>query len=545
MMKNNVLRLLRPVPFLTGFWCCLLACGYGQDQKPEEVDADDGRWKKTDNLTITSENVTKRVEELEHSQDSDRFVYFRATDNNREKFRAACKFIPVVHRETNAEVEAKLVWKMEDDRGQVVPREEELAWESPYEADLQQMGPDNNHRILVYMQARLKYPGEEKEMKIVKGQLRRVFVDDPQLQMQIKSISFNTAPGKIDNDAFDVVDKVKGRVINNTPEFKDGKPVKDNTIVVYPVKSTPVVKTELQLISRKLSAAKLEKYEWGARAEQFEEEDKENVLKKLKLQGKIEKSIQNGKLLLTGNFVAEEALGEKMRKGKIDLEWVLREKEEDIYLKKLYRSTMPRAYLILRQKEIDQSAAKDTKIWEKGIELAVDKLLRPTPKGDPQTCSKAGEYAKMLVQGIYQNSWYPEKFTPKYSRRYQKGKGYVHDISLNTMVNDFSEKKMFLICVEAAALFRSMQNMVTDGEATAQNLVRKNDWGHQVGIYGEKVYDGTPCREPTDGQRLPLGASGAGTMTLDEFIDQRNEGIVNDRDRWYISEGDTEHRLIN
>ena len=25
--------------------------------------------------------MTKRVEELEHSQDSDRFVYFRATDN--------------------------------------------------------------------------------------------------------------------------------------------------------------------------------------------------------------------------------------------------------------------------------------------------------------------------------------------------------------------------------------------------------------------------------------------------------------------------------
>lgn len=46
MMKNNVLRLLRPVPLLTGFWCCLLACGYGQDQKPEEVDVDDGRWKK-------------------------------------------------------------------------------------------------------------------------------------------------------------------------------------------------------------------------------------------------------------------------------------------------------------------------------------------------------------------------------------------------------------------------------------------------------------------------------------------------------------------
>ena len=41
---------------------------------------------------------------------------------------------------------------------------------------------------------------------------------------------------------------------------------------------------------------------------------------------------------------------------------------------------------------------------------------------------------------------------------------------------------MFLICVEAAALFRSMQNMVTDGEAVAQDILRKHDWGHEVGI---------------------------------------------------------------
>ncbi|MFR1412092.1 MAG: hypothetical protein ACLSUW_07160 [Akkermansia sp.] len=78
------------MPFLTGFWCCLLACGYGQDQKPEEVDVDDGRWKKTDNLTITSENVTKRVEELEHSQDSDRFV----TPRHGQQRRSRPCFIP-------------------------------------------------------------------------------------------------------------------------------------------------------------------------------------------------------------------------------------------------------------------------------------------------------------------------------------------------------------------------------------------------------------------------------------------------------------------
>lgn len=111
------------------------------------------------------------------------------------------------------------------------------------------------------------------------------------------------------------------------------------------------------------------------------------------------------------------------------------------------------------------------------------------------------------------------------------------------MVDNFAEDKIFLICVEAAALFRSMQNLVTDGEAAAQDILRKYDWGHQVAIYGGKVYDGTPCKKTTDGQRPPQGEHEVGTMTLNEFIDKRNEGIVNDR--WYISEGDTEHRLIN
>ena len=543
MMKNNVLRLLPIAGAVFGVWTCLFACGYAQDRKPEEVDVDDARWKKTDNLTVTSENVTKHIVELEHSQDSDSFVYIRTSENNREHFRASCKFIPTVHRETNAEVEAKLVWKMEDDRGYVKPKEEELSWEYPYEAELQNIQPENDHRILVCMRARLKSPGEKEEWKEKRGQLRRVFVQDPRLEMRVKSIAFNTVPGKISNDAFDLVDKVKGKVINDKPEFKDGKLVNQNMAVVYPVKSQPVVETVLQLSSKKLTAKQLEPFQWGARAEPFVKDDADNILEDLKQDGEIRKSIEVGKLLLTGRFSAEAPLGDKMRKGKIDLEWVLKEGKDDIYLEKVHRTTIQDTFLILRQAEIDQSASKDTKIWKNGIKLAVDTLLRPTPKEDAQTCSEPGEYAKMLVKGIYQKSWYPEKFMPSYSRKFQKGKGYVHDIFLNKMVDNFAEDKIFLICVEAAALFRSMQNLVTDGEAAAQDILRKYDWGHQVAIYGGKVYDGTPCKKTTDGQRPPQGEHEVGTMTLNEFIDKRNEGIVNDR--WYISEGDTEHRLIN
>ena len=121
-------------------------------------------------------------------------------------------------------------------------------------------------------------------------------------------------------------------------------------------------------------------------------------------------------MLLTGRFSAEAPLGDKMRKGKIDLEWVLKEDKDDIYLEKVHRTTIQDTFLILRQAEIDQSASKDTKIWKNGIELAVNILLRPAPKEEAQTCSEPGEYAKMLVKGIYQKSWYPEDFLPKYSR---------------------------------------------------------------------------------------------------------------------------------
>lgn len=542
MMKNNVLRLSRPMYLLSGFLTCLIACGYGQEQKPEEVDVDDARWKKTDNLTIKSENVTKRVEELEHSQDSDRFVYFRATDNNKENFRATCKFIPVVHQETNAEVEVKLVWKMEDEQGQVTPREEELAWESPYEADLQQMGPDNNHRILVYMQARLKYPEEKKEMKIVKGQLRRVFVDDPQLQMQIKSISFNTAPGKIDNDAFDVVDKVKGKVINNIPEFKDGKPANKEMIVVYPVKSKPVVKAELQLASQKLPASKLQKYNWGARAEAFEQNDN-NIMDKLGLQGEMEKLIKNGKLVLAGNFAVEEALGPEMRKGKIDLEWLLQWDGEDIALKKQHRATMDPAYLILRKEEIDQRAKKDTKLWKEGLEVAVNKLLGGDGQNAPQKCSDPQAYAEKLVCGIYQQTWYPDQFLPAYSRRIMNGNVYAYDIFLNTMVKKFSNGEINIICVEAAALFRSMQNMVTDGEAQATDIMRKKDWGHQIAMWKGKVYDGTPRKKNGDAEREPQEGYKTGTCTLDQYIEEKNKRSSGDP--WYILNENVEHRLLN
>lgn len=53
-----------------------------------------------------------------------------------------------------------------------------------------------------------------------------------------------------------------------------------------------------------------------------------------------------------------------MRKGKIDLEWVLKEGKDDIYLEKVHRTTIQDTFLILRQAEIDQSASKDTKIWK-------------------------------------------------------------------------------------------------------------------------------------------------------------------------------------
>lgn len=49
--------------------------------------------------------------------------------------------------------------------GYVKPKEEELSWEYPYEADLQNIQPENDHRILVCMARTAQIPGEKEEWK--------------------------------------------------------------------------------------------------------------------------------------------------------------------------------------------------------------------------------------------------------------------------------------------------------------------------------------------------------------------------------------------
>lgn len=546
--KNKMKHMLRTI-LASGFWCTLAP--WAQAQQPEEIPLEDERWKRTDNLLIKTENKTGRMEELEHSSESDKFVYFRSNKNNWESFRATCKFIPTLQQETDAEMNGKLRWKLESERGRVLKGDQDQDYDYPYEADLKDVNPDEGVQILVLMRVEERSKETGALTKTIKGQVRKVFIDDPNLAMSVKSMSFNTHQGVIQHDAFDIVDGVKKKnILNETPEFKDGKQVSDKMIVVYPTRSTPVVKTELQLSSKKLDARKLEKYVWGARAETYNQEPQNSgpdrdILQNMNLQGELKKNIVNGKLVLSGNFESEKELGNDMCKGKIDLEWVLRQDGEDVALKKLARAVMKPAYLVLRQQEIDQTPKSDTKMWPLGIEIAVNVVTQRKDK-DPLTCSDPVEYAKILTEGIYAQSWYPEAIFRRYHTVGMDGNGQTYDIYLKKLTDEFVAKKgdVEIICVEAAALFRAMQNLVTDGTAQASDLKPLTSMKHQIAMFRGIVYDATPFQPPKKNksvERPPLESYRKGTSNLQQYLLEHSK--KNPSDPWSLFRANVPHRL--
>lgn len=519
------------------------------DEKPEEVSLKDKRWKQSSNLTIKTLNNTKRTVDLKPANGREQFAYIRAEKNNKESFRITCKFIPKVHEETDVVMTVKAKWKLSDQKKTLPEQETEQDWAKPYEADLADIQPDNAYAVTSTMFVEKKSAENESEVEKTMGQPHHGIIYDADLTLGVKTMTFNTHPGKIENDAFDVVDQVKGRVINNTPEFKDGKQVSSSTIVVYPVETKPVVKVKLQMISKRLTADQLQELDWKAEAashQQGKEEEsipRENILPDLKLgdSGTLSKETQDKILFLEGDFSPKDTLGKTMVRGKIDLDWNLKLGEDTIKMEKKTRSKINTAFRILRTQEINQQGVGDTKIWPQGIIAATD-ILQKTP------CSAASEYARTLTETIYAKSVYPHPIKRQFhSLGNELGNPAHYNIYLGRMVSmyynhavnpsrDPSENINYIICVEAAAMFRSCYNLVTNGIATAASA-KCNTAGHQFGMLGGKVYDPTPSASGAS-----LSDTKIGTKSIEQYIEELNKRYPPDN-QWSIKRRETTHKV--
>lgn len=533
----------------------LSSSAWGNNDEPEEVSLTDKRWKQSSNLTIKTLNKTKRTVDLKPANGREQFAYIRAESNNKESFRITCKFIPKVHQETDVVMTVKAKWKLSDQKKTLPEKETEQDWANPYEADLADIQPDNAYAVTSTMFVEKKSAENKSEVKKIMGQPHHGLIHDANLTLGVKTMTFNTHPGNIENDAFDVVDQVKGRVINNTPEFKDGKQVSPSTIVVYPVGTKPTVKVKLQMISERLTPDQLQKLDWKAEAASHPQEEgeeslpRENILPDLKLgnSGTLNKETKDKILFLEGDFSPKDMLGRTMARGKIDLDWNLKVGEDQIKMKKKTRSKINTAFRILRTKEIDQADPGDTKIWARGIVAAVKTFMHVlgdsywTPRSDK-------DYAEHLTDGIFDNSAYPKEIVRRYSSNELVGGRVHYNIYLGRLVNLYlndSAPDKEIICVEATALFRSLYNLVTDGTASAASIKRRNI-AHQFGMREGLVHDPTPKRK--DLQSLPpfpmLDGNKNGTLNLNGYLDFLNK-TAPANDPWVIKRLVTKHRVFN
>lgn len=533
---------------------CLCIPAWGDtDEEPEEVPLKDKRWKQSSNLTIKTLNNTKRTFDIKPANGREQFAYIRTESNNKESFRITCKFIPKVHEETDVVMTVKAKWKLSDQKNTLPAKETEQDWAAPYETDLADIRPDNAYGLTSTMFVEKKSTENESEVEKIMGQPHHGIIYDANLTLGVKTMTFNTRPGKIENDAFDVVDKVKGKVINNTPEFKEGKQVSPTTIVVYPVHTKPVVKVKLQMKSDRLKPDRLKELDWTPNAITHEEEEEGenrimlNILPDLQLtnSGIASMEIEDSILFLNGEYSPQENITEFLCRGKIDLDWKLKIGEDEIKLNNKPRSTINTAFCILRKEEIEQTNPEDTKIWARGIVAAVDTFMHLL--GDSYwTPRSSDDYAKHLTDGIYDNSVYPPNIVRRYSSNELTGSSVHYNIYLGNMINMYLNNSIpdkEIICVEAAALFRSLYNLVTPGKASASSITRQTI-AHQVGMRERMVHDPTPKRKNADIIPDLLNEKRNGFLNLMDYIDFLNTKTPAN-DPWRVKRIETKHRVSN
>lgn len=370
-----------------------------------------------------------------------------------------------------------------------------------YEADLSSLKKPGLLSIACRMIA-YWYNDGEKVTQPDNGQPKIVPVATPSFKIKIKEMTFNTAEGKIDSDAFDIQETINGKNIS-TPEFKDGKEQR-GTIVAYPTGSTPTIKVVAELSSNDISAEKCQSLEIKLKATGSGGKDSLIQGKEWKApQGmEMEEGTDKNIQIVKGDVQAQGALNKEMKQGKLQLTWKAELEEGELNCKT--ETSITNAFLILRQKEIDTGKGTP-KLWKQALLAGVGHLLKKADNATAlSTVTNSTEYAEALVKGIIYHSVYTsDPNHPKYST--QQPNHYT--VQVSSILQEYSGGSFpGLICVESAGTVYALFRLMTDDTIStrrASPIAKPNiplpaeREGHAFNVLNGKMYDAVPFIQNT------------------------------------------------
>lgn len=494
MKLSLLLLLLCLVSFLPGY------------SEVKEVGRKDPRWKQRTQLTIKTDNKTRRTFEKEKSGDNS--FFYIAGQENAELFWIDYKFKPVGKDEAKNRVEPMFEWgiipagqkkvinQKKTKSGETVKEQER------YEADLSSLKKTGSLKIACRMIA-YWYNDGEKVTRPDTGEAKIAPISPPSFKINMKEITFNTEEGKINADAFDVQESINGNNIP-TPEFKEGRE-RQGTVVVYPAGSAPTIKIVAELSSDDLPAEKWKGLGITLKATGSDGGDslipgKEwKTRQSMEMEEGADKNIQ----ILKGNVQVQGTLDKQMKQGKLQLTWKVDLEGGELDCKT--ETSITNSFLILRQKEIETQRGTP-KLWKQALLTGAGHLLK---KADHKTVlshvANSTEYAEALVKGIIYHSVYaPDPRHPKYS---VQERGH-YTVQVSSILQEYEGNSYPpLICVESAGTLYALFHLMTDDTISIRRAspvakpgipLPPTATGHAFNVLNGKIYDAVPFIQHTN-----------------------------------------------
>lgn len=482
----------------------------------KEVDRKDPRWKQKKQLTIKTDNKTKRTFEAEKAEDNS-FFYIAAQDN-KEFFWTEYKFKPKGMDETKNKVEPMFEWgTIPSGQTQAINKKKlglgnTVENQTRYKADLSSLQKPGSLKIACRMIA-YWYNDGERVTQPDTGEAKISIIKPPSFKLKVQDLTFNTAENKINSDAFDVQETIHGKNIS-TPEFKNGKE-QQGTMVVYPVQSRPAINISAELSSDDIPAKKWK--DLNIKLNAIGSNGDESLVQGKKFKSQKDMNMQAGPedntQTIKGDVQAEDALQNEMKQGSLQLTWGAELEGGKLDCKA--ETGITNAFLILRQQEI--KGEKGTpKLWKQALLAGAGHLLKlSNNKTALSRVTSNVEYADALVKGITYHSQYPDVAKSAYTTSSNK---FSFTINLSAILELYKGNTgPKLICIDACGTLQGLYQLMTDDFISARlanpepkegQTLPADASGHAFNILNNKVYDGTPQKGALHGGIAPATACG-------------------------------------
>ena len=482
----------------------------------KEVDRKDPRWKQAKQLTIKTDNKTKRIFEAEKAQDNS--FFYIASQENTEFFWTEYQFKPKGNDETKNRVEPMFEWGIIPPGKTQAINKKELALgetvkdQARYEADLSSLQKPDSLKIACRMIA-YWYNDGEKVNQPDTGKAKTSVIKPPSFKLKVKELAFNTVKGEIDSDSFDIQETINGKDIS-VPEFKDGKE-QQGTVVAYPAQSRPIIR-----ISAELSSDDIPAEQWkdlSIKLNAVGSNGDESLVQGKKFHSRkemdMEAGAENNTQTVKGDIQAADALENEMKQGSLQLTWSAELEGGKLDCKA--ETSIANAFLILRQQEIE--AGKGTpKLGKQALLAGAGHLLKMSDnKTALSRVTSNVEYANALVKGIIYHSQYPDVAKSAYTTASDR---FSFTINLSSIVDLYQGNSgPKLICIDACGTLQALYQLMTDDSISARladpeakegQTLPANAAGHAFNALNNKVYDGTPQRGALHGGIAPATARG-------------------------------------